>query len=255
MRIVFFCASLAALTACSPGSNGAVLGVSVAPLQTQTTTNTTNNATTSTTDLSVTRIRILVNRAKLRESGSGKCGGPGAEAGPFVVDLAQSEIASGTTRDFTLNVSPGSYSDAEIEIEPLMLDKDGDSASPATTAELADFKSSGASILVDGTYKGNSFTYAAHFKAEQGQEGSSTTSTGAVVIPMKVDPSTWFVDANGSVMDPTDSNQHQAIAMAICHQLDTETDSAATSSSSSSSSGGGPGPTDHRGGAPHCVEP
>jgi Prokaryotic membrane lipoprotein lipid attachment site len=220
-------------------------------------TTTTNNAAT----LSIDRVRILVNDAKIQSassSGGGKCMGGGGSAdrvGPFVVDLSADEILRGAHRDFSLgSVASGTYKEAEIEIEPLRIDGDADDGD-SSGAEFADFKSTGASLLVDGKYNGKAFQFAGHFKAEQEKEGSFTVdSSTSISLPLVVSPASWFKDSNGNVLDPTDAAQHSAIAVAICKTLDAgeETETAAAANAPL----GGHDGRGHGHGAPqaHCVE-
>ena len=257
-RSFFALLSIGVLVGCS-GSE-VKLGVDVAPTGTAAssilagtvsatgTTTTTTNPTTTRSQVVLERVRLLVNKAKVH--GGSREGG--VESGPFVIDLSASEIARGAHRDFSLgSLAVGTYQDAEIEIEPLNTnDKDSGSS---TGAEFTDFRAAGASILVDGTFKGKTFQFAGHFKAEQGKEAAFTVAAGtALSIPMTVSPASWFIDASGNDLDPTDAAQHSAIAVAICHKLDTEADSAAATGLAPSGGGhdgpGGQGPR------AHCVE-
>ncbi len=197
----------------------------------------------------ISRVRILVNEAKVNGTGKG-C--DHVESGPFVIDLSADEIQKGAHREFLVGaIAAGTYRDAEIEIEPLDNDKDqGDTSG----AELADFKATGASILVDGTYQGKAFQFAGHFKAEQGNEGSFTVSTTTPLnLPFSLTTTNWFVDAAGNAIDPTDPAQHSALAVAICKTLDTELD-AASGGAGGPGMGPGPGGRHGGGGKAHCVE-
>ena len=65
-----------------------------------------------------------------------------------------------------------------------------------------------------------------------------------MTLDMTVDPSTWFMDATGTASDPTDTSQHEALAVAICKTLDTQPQ---TGPSGGGGKRGG-------GGEAHCVE-
>jgi hypothetical protein len=226
-----------ALVGCSTGE--VKLGVDVAAIKTAVAADTQSGATAA---LEVTRVRILVADAKIGYTG-GRSGGASAEVGPFVIDLTADEIANGAHREFSLGSLPsGTYGGAEIEIEPLAA---GDTT---TDAALADFRAAGASVLVDGTAEGKSFEFAGHFLAEQGTDGEVTVDAATpVAIAMTVDPSKWFFDANGALVNPADSAQHATLALAICKSLDTEPQSTTTTGGGRSGGNGG--------GAAHCVEP
>jgi hypothetical protein len=232
--------SLASLTGCSSGSAGEVkLGVDVAAIRTATAN------VTAATGLEVTRVRVLVAHAKVGYIGE-KSTGASAEVGPFVVDLTGDEIAKGAHREFSLGtLDSGTYGGAEIEIEPL--DAQDDQTDPA----VADFVAAGASLLVDGTYKGAAFTFKGHFLAEQGTDGDVIIdAANPVSLAMTVDPSKWFLDAEGAPINPADEAQHAALAVAVCKTLDTQpqTTPAAAPTGGKGGKGGGPG------GAAHCVE-
>jgi hypothetical protein len=187
-------------------------------------------------DLALSRVRLLVSEVELHSADAsggsmkgGMCKGGGgshdkAEAGPFVVELAAAEVMKGAHRDFSLgNVKSGTYGKSEIEIEPL----DADDVSEAGP-DAADFIAEGASLLIDGTYKGKAFHFAGHFTAENEQTGSFTVGSGASPsIPLTIDPRAWFVDASGAALDPTDPAQHSAIAVGICKTFDHRADASA----------------------------
>ena len=247
---------LVALFGCNSGASGDVkLGVDVAALTATVASQLANGTTATDSSLVVTRIRVLVAHAKVGYTGGKASGsGPSAEIGPVVVELTADEIASGAHRDFDLGTLPtGTYGGAEIEIQPL------DSSSTSTDPALADFVTSKASVLVEGTFGGTAFTFAGHFLAEQGTDGNvNVDATVPLNLALTVDPTGWFVDANGSVIDPTVATDHVAIADGICKSLDTQPQL--------SGPGGAPGAgTAHHGGpngnAPagngnqaHCVE-
>jgi len=213
--IGFFALALLCGCSASGGAGEVKLGVDVAPIQgVATETGTTGSADPS---LAITRVRILVADAKIGYIGE-KATGPSAEAGPYVIDLTADEIANGAHRDFSLGSLPsGTYGGAEIAIEPLPAD------AKAQGDSFADFVSAGASVLVDGTYQGNAFQFAGHFLAEQGTDGDVTIDANTpVTIAMTVDTSSWFVDASGAAVDPADSAQHDALAVAVCKTLDTQ---------------------------------
>lgn len=206
-----------ALAGCSNGSEGQVkLGVDVAAITVSGTE--TSSDTSNSSDLVLSRVRILVSTAKVGYIDDQKGDGPAAESGPVVIDLTADEIANGAHRDFDLGtLATGTYGGAEIEIEPL----DADDAPSGD--ELADFLSSGASVIVDGTYQGASFQFAGHFLAEQGTDGDVEIDEGSpVTLALTVDASSWFKDAAGAILDPTDAAQHDALAVAICETLDTQ---------------------------------
>lgn len=246
--------ALAALAGCSAGGSGEVkLGVDVAPITAlpgdTINTGSGDGAAGGATDaaLEISRVRVLVNVAKIGYTGGDRSGSDSAEAGPFVVDLTADEIKNGARREFSLGELPsGTYGGAEIEIDQLSADAD------TSDEALADFVTSRASVLVDGSWQGKSFQFAGHFLAEQGTDGEVTVDTSTpVTLDMTVDPSTWFKDDAGAALDPTNTAQHDALAVAICETLDTQPQLGAPGASPQHAGRGGGG----RGGnADHCVE-
>ncbi|MFO0586250.1 MAG: hypothetical protein U0441_01860 [Polyangiaceae bacterium] len=210
-------ASIPLFAGCSTGAPGEVkLGVDVAAITVSATQTSTNSS--SSDDLVLERVRILVETAKVGYHNDQKTGGESAEAGPIVIDLTADEIANGAHREISVGSLPsGTYGGAEIEIAPLKSDDD------TSAAELADFVSSGASVIVDGTYMGASFQFAGHFLAEQGTDGDVDIDAATpIALAFTVDASTWFKDSSGALLDPSDAAQHDAMAVAICETLDTE---------------------------------
>lgn len=241
--------ALVALAGCSSGE--VKIGVDVAPIKAATITdsagteNGTSSGTSAESGLELTRVRLLVAHAKIGYTG----GDAEADVGPIVVDLTAEEIANGAHREFSLGtLATGTYGGAEIEIEPLDADAD------TSDADFTDFKRTGASLLVDGTYQGNSFQFAGHFLAEQGTDGEVTVDAREpVALAMSVDPSTWFLDSAGAPLDPADTAQHDALAVAICKTLDTQPQQATptgTKPAHEGKHGGGRG----GGHGEHCVE-
>lgn len=253
-RSLFAFASITAaalLSGCSTGGPpGEVkLGVDIAPIRAVTGTSS-GTDDSGAADYTIDRVRVLMAHAKIGYINE-QATGPSAEIGPIVVDLTADEIANGAHREFSLGtLAGGTYGGAEIEIEPL--DAEDDQSDPA----VADFVAQGASVLVEGTYKGEKYSFAGHFLAEQGTDGEVTVdAANPVSLAMTVDTSSWFLDANGAFIDPADTTQHDALAVAICKTLDTQpqtTPSGAAPGATPQGHGGKGGPGG--GGDAHCVE-
>jgi hypothetical protein len=232
---------------CSTGEVGQVkLGVDVAAIKIAP-PDTTATGTSADAALSIDRVRVLVAHAKvgyIQEQATGAS----AEIGPIVVDLTADEIASGAHRDFDLGTLPtGTYGGAEIEIEPLTADDD------QSSADVADFVAAGASVLVEGSYKGTAYKFAGHFLAEQGTDGDVTVDVKTPVsLALTVDTSQWFLDGSGTAVDPGDATQHGTLAVAMCKTLDTQPQlsGGGTPAAQPQGHGGKGGP----GGGAHCIE-
>jgi hypothetical protein len=235
--------ALCALAGCSTGE--VKLGVDVAPLQIA--AQTTPSGANSLSDLALTRVRLLVAHAKIGYAGRG-CMSDGEDIGPTVIDLTAEEIANGAHREFDLGkLASGTYGGAEIEIMPIEADQD------ASDTVFDDFRKSGASVLVEGTYGRKTFSFAGHFLAEQGTDGEVEVDEATpLAIAMTVDTSSWFKDASDAAIDPTDTTQHDEMSVAICKTLDTQPQLAPPPDGPRK----GPGrPGGHGGGGEaHCVE-
>ncbi len=194
------------------------------------------NSAANALDLEITRVRLLLAHAKVGYTGGGKDGAD-ADVGPVVVELTAEEVATGARRELSLGtIASGTYGGAELEIMPLDTD--------VSDSSFDDFRASGASILVDGIYKEAAFTFQGHFLAEQGTDGEVTIdSSSPTVLSLTVDPTAWFLDDAGAVLDPNDAANQGTIAVAICKSLDTQV-----------SAGGPSGGGKHGGGEAHCVE-
>lgn len=245
-RVFVLCTALFALAGCSSGQ--VKLGVDVAPLKVASTDPDPTDFPTTTPDLELTRVRLLVAHAKVGYAGR-DCMSDETDIGPNVVDLTADEIIHGAHREFDLGEMPsGTYGGAEIEIMPI------DEGQDASGDEFADFRASGASLLVDGFFKGKEFTFAGRWLAEQGTDGEvEIDASKPVSIAMTVDTSSWFKDASDVVLDPTDVAQHSTLSTAICKTLDTQQ---AMKAPPPPPPGGrkGPGPGPGGGGEAHCVE-
>jgi hypothetical protein len=243
---IILLAAAAALPACSTGSGEVKLGVDIAATQAAlvAAVNATGTQTSDDPALELNRVRVLMAVAKVGYAG----GSQGeAEVGPYVIDLTSDEIANGAHREFSLGTLPsGTYGGAEIEIDAVPSDAD------LSDTSFGDFRTSQASVIVDGTYLSNAFSFAGHFLAEQGTDGDVTVDeTAPVTLSLSVDPSSWFLDSSGAALDPTSSALHDTLAVAICTTLDTEPGLDAPSGHPGGHSGDG-----HSGGGEHshCVE-
>lgn len=245
-RAFFMGVALCALAGCSSGE--VKLGVNVAPMNVATSSASADSASAERTALELTRVRLLVAHAKVGYAGGRGCGSDETEIGPQVVDLSAEEILNGARREFDLGTLPsGTYRGAEIEIMPLEADQD------ASDEAFADFQKTGASMIVDGFYLGNPFSFTGRWLAEQGTDGEVEIAEGTPLeLTMTVDTSSWFKDAESVVLDPTNVEQHDAMSVAICKTLDTQPQ--LTEAPRRTKGGMGPG---HGGGGPdhvHCVE-
>jgi len=149
-------------------------GIDTAPTGTTSAAITTTTAArvTHSTAIAVDRVRILVNVAKLQDRGR-----PIRRRRGLAFDLSKDEITKGAHRDFTVSASTATtYTDAEIEIDHLDSDRNG--GGDASGAQFDDFRTSGASLLVDGTFTARHSSSRATSRPSKGKEERSTSPRG-----------------------------------------------------------------------------
>ncbi len=121
------------------------------------------------------------------------------ETGPVLVDLA---LDGTTDTNVSVAVSAGTYDEIEFDVYKV---SSGDPEDAAFL--LANPTWEGKSIEVQGTYNGVAYTYYTDLNEEQeialvpnlviGEDAPATNVT------IRLDVSTWFVDANGNLLDPS----------------------------------------------------
>jgi hypothetical protein len=184
----------------------------------------------------ITRVRLAVQRISLetsssadtsataaKESGSGGSGGcddgsggsggsgaddgPGEEdevrVGPFAVDLGADALAGGIHAVFDGDVPAGTYRELRVAVGPV-----ADAAAGSAVAAL-----DGHSVVLDGTIDGAPFTFVSSLssaqKIEMTVQVAADGSTSGVTLT--IDPSGWFVAADGTRLDPAMESSRAAI--------------------------------------------
>jgi hypothetical protein len=188
-------------------------------------------------DLVIDRVRVLVAKTELEKDShstgtsgptgatgtSGPTGPTGAwqddeacehdsacdgedevKIGPFVADLCGAALSAPSVEILDLPVPAGTYESIKFAVRALRHPAD---LSPALQA----MQDAGASIIVEGRWKGASFTFKSAMRVAQENEGSFTFGTGPNIATLIVNPAAWFVGANGAVLDPTDDANRGAI--------------------------------------------
>lgn len=138
-----------------------------------------------------------------------------------VIDL---QLSGSPTLAYDVDVPPGTYKELEISIDKLEVGNPDEDPLVEEHPDLAD-----ASILVRGvlTRDGSTetFSFAAPLDIDMElpfaepltvTEEEMTTSLVSLVF----DPGTWFVDADGMQLDPTDEGDHSAIEAAITASIE-----------------------------------
>lgn len=122
------------------------------------------------------------------------------EVGPRVLELglagdptsiAFSDVAAGTYEEFGFEMARGGTVAGDVD------------------EEFGD----GESIIVDGTYGGQPFSYRSGFAAELefDLDGMRVKDGAVATITVTFDVASWFVDADGSLLDPSDSGNRSQI--------------------------------------------
>ncbi|MDX1587148.1 MAG: hypothetical protein R3222_10395 [Balneolaceae bacterium] len=130
------------------------------------------------------------------------------ETGPFVVQL---NLDGSLNTVAVNNVPAGQYDEIEFDVH-----KPEDTETPPDP----DFKigTSGDerfSVIIQGTYNGENFTYRSSENMDQEIEFSTplniTEDTDRINVTLTVDLSEWFTDENGNPLDPTLVDNENAI--------------------------------------------
>ena len=166
------------------------------------------------TGITLARVRIALREIELRS----RTGDRRAkiEAGPLVLDLAGADLAGGVHRVLDASVPAGTYDKIEFEIRRL------ESATDAAGDELV---RQHASILIDGTIDGQTFSFTSGIEAEQEREGTFTVGDKTANITFDVDPTGWFVK-NGARLDPRDPANREVIEANLRTSIDAFQDDA-----------------------------
>jgi hypothetical protein len=159
--------------------------------------------------------------------GQGASGASDVASGPYVLTL--NGAGSGTGVDIS-DLPVATYTSLTLSVAP-----------PATGASrstaLADFASSGSSVIVQGTWNGTAYTLSLPVSAVRTITGRVAVSVGTeVALNVSVDTSGWFTAADGTSLDPTVSANQSAIAANVAASLEKESITDATVSTATTAS-------------------
>ncbi len=125
------------------------------------------------------------------------------EVGPVLINLP---VDGTTSTEITIEIDAGSYTEVEFDIHKVSNDDPEDAAFRAAHPDLLD-----TSIRVQGTFNGVAFTYVTDLNEEQEFDlvpplviDENTASTNLTIV---LDLATWFVDAQGNLIDPNSANK------------------------------------------------
>lgn len=240
-RLLF---GLALLTGCSSGNVGLNLKIASSSTQSQAlqSAETATGTSVLPSGVAVDRARLLLNEVEMHQGDHQVAGR--ATRGPYILTLTGADLVSAQTVSVAdVTVPAATYTDLELELEPYDTSESPvATGSSATAAELADFTAAGASAIVEGTYNGTAFTIVSKLEADRVTQGSFVVADGTPIdVAITIDPSTWFVDDAGVVLDPTVAANNDAIAMKLCLSLDPGDSTRKSSCYGETTRPGGPG--------------
>jgi hypothetical protein len=212
--------------ACGSSSGKAPLALSASTHQAV--TSTPSSASTSLdlgNGITLDRVRVVVRKVKLEldPTGAGSAttatnvalaadgktkveGEPGDSNeptfGPILVDLSGATIAGGIEQVVAGLVPEGTFHEAKIAIGPVTV------AQAGTDQKLADMAAQNASVIIDGTVDGKSFTFVSSLVAEIDVESDFVVSGSKTNnITVSVDLKGCFGGTGTSRLDPVPANQ------------------------------------------------
>lgn len=160
-----------------------------------------------TNTLDVTSVRVVLREVELKGAETTDCdaepdGCESFETGPIVVDLP---VDGSTTQDVSIQIPAGTYDEVEFDIHEV---SEADGAFLTANPELA-----GKSIVVEGTFNGEPFTFETNMSQEQEFELSPplvvADGDAATNVTIRFDVSTWFLDGQGNLFDPSTASTGQ----------------------------------------------
>ncbi|GAC1414046.1 MAG: hypothetical protein NVSMB53_11980 [Gemmatimonadaceae bacterium] len=168
-------------------------------------------------DLVLKSAQVVVDGIELSHTDGGAlCNGNGdfecenVDQSPQIVDVP---LTTGVKTLLTVPVAEGTYQRLDAHIG---LQENGEhgNVSAFVTAH-PEFQNN--SIVVKGTYKGNPFTYASAINTDLELHFNPpvTVTTASKNITIDVDVASWFKDATGAALDPSDPANAAVIAANI----------------------------------------
>jgi hypothetical protein len=151
----------------------------------------------------VSRVRVVISELKLEtansaaaaevaaaattaaDGGSAEAEGEDEiEAGPILLDLSGTALDGTVQKVLDAAFKPGTYSEIRFKIHQV-------TAAESTDAALKAMSDAGASIIVDGTIDGATFSFVSSLEAQQKSEGTLDL-TADDNLTLNVDETNWF---------------------------------------------------------------
>lgn len=163
-------------------------------------------ATTGTNTVVITKAQVVLSHIELSQNESASCVTTGDDreceemkVGPMLVDLP---VTPTVTPTITVTLPAGTYRQFEAQVRAPNAGEPGAAEFLAANPTFA-----GKSLHVEGTYNGTPFTYdgAPQAEIEIPFNPPLTVATSSPNnVTLHVDISSWFKDASGNVINPTD---------------------------------------------------
>lgn len=159
--------------------------------------------------LILTSVEIVLREIELKAAETADCdtepepaGCEEVEIGPVLVDLP---LTPGAEQQFSIDVPAGTYSRIDFEVHKISSDDPEDAAFRQAHPDLVD-----KSIRVIGSFNGVAFTFETDLDVEQELTlvpALSVSESADLNVTILVDVDTWFVAADGSLIDPATGNK------------------------------------------------
>ncbi|WP_434345787.1 hypothetical protein ACN6A1_28170 [Myxococcus virescens] len=183
------------------------------------------------TGITIDRVRLSVRELELEHEGDdsddGQQGGPDEdrpgsrdddseqEIGPFLIDLSEEDLNGRVIRVGNLHVEPGIFDEIEFDIGKVSTTEAGEDSALKELAQL------GASVIIDGSIDGEPFSFVSSIRVEQEREAHFEVKQGEEPnITINIDPTGWFVDAEGQRLDPRNESARSTIENNLRRSID-----------------------------------
>ncbi len=197
-RILWVCVALVA--ACgggAPASFSARVGSAVAPPRSA------SGGLEVATGVTLERARIVLRQLRVeRDSDSTEVK---ISEGPLLLDAEGNALGAAVQELVAASIPAGTYDELKVSVHVV------DAAPQDAAAGFADMIARRASVLLEGTVDGKPYTFASSLEAELEQEAPFTVGGANANLTLNLDPTTWFKDAAGNRLDPSDPAQRSAI--------------------------------------------
>lgn len=134
--------------------------------------------------------------------------------GPFLIDLSGTALSSGLVEALEALVPQGTFHEVKLAIGPVSATQAG------SDAKLGEMAAKGASLILDGQYKGSPFIFVSAMTLQIEKEGDFVVGSNATTnVTLTVDPATWFAGSGSIVLDPGNAANGSAIESNIRRSL------------------------------------